>query len=96
MADMLGSTLQGMLESELEDDIEYGKYDYGNKKTENSRNGYRPKTLRSEYGDIDIGVPRDRNGEFEPQVIKKNQTDIKGLDAQIISKSIVENLPLIL
>ena len=85
MADMLGSTLQGMLESELEDDLGYGKYDYGNKKIENSRNGYSPKTLRSEYGDIDIGVPRDRNGEFEPQVIKKNQTDIKGLDAQIIS-----------
>ena len=85
MADMLGSTLQGMLESELEDDLGYRKYDYENKNTENSRNGYSPKTLRSEYGDIDIGVPRDRNGAFEPQVIKKNQTDIKGLDAQIIS-----------
>ncbi|MHB8962813.1 MAG: IS256 family transposase [Saccharofermentanales bacterium] len=85
MADMLGSTLQGMLESELEDDLGYGKYDYANKKTENSRNGYSPKTLRSEFGEIDVDVPRDRNGEFEPQVIRKNQTDIKGLDGQIIS-----------
>lgn len=85
MADMLGSTLQGMLEGELEDDLGYGKYDYTNKNTENSRNGYSPKTLRSEFGEVDIDVPRDRNGEFEPQIIKKNQTDIKGLDGQIIS-----------
>ena len=42
MADMLGSTLQGMLESELEDDLGYRKYDYENKNTENSRNGYSP------------------------------------------------------
>lgn len=85
MADMLGSTLQGMLESELEEDLGYGKYDYSSKNTDNSRNGYSPKTLRSEFGEVDIEVPRDRNGEFEPQIIKKNQTDIKGLDEQIIS-----------
>lgn len=85
MADMLGSTLQGMLESELEDDLGYSKYDYSNKNTDNSRNGHSPKTLRSEFGEIGIEVPRDRDGEFEPQIIKKNQTDIKGLDSQIIS-----------
>ena len=85
MADMLGSTLQGMLESELEEDLGYSKYDSANKNTDNSRNGYSPKSLRSEFGEIDIEAPRDRDGEFEPQIIKKNQTDIKGLDAQIIS-----------
>jgi len=85
MADMLGSTLQGMLEGELEEDLGYSKYDYSSKDTDNSRNGYSPKTLRSEFGEVEIDVPRDRNGEFEPQIIKKNQTDIKGLDEQIIS-----------
>jgi putative transposase len=85
MADMLGSTLQGMLESELDEDLGYAKYDTANKRTDNSRNGFTPKTLRSEFGEVDIDVPRDRNGDFEPQIIKKNQTDIKGLDGQIIS-----------
>jgi putative transposase len=85
MKDMLGNTIQGMLESELEEDLGYGKYDYDNKITSNSRNGYSSKNLRSEYGEIGIEIPRDRNGEFEPQIVKKHQTEIKGLDGQIIS-----------
>lgn len=85
MKDMLGNTIQGMLESELEEDLGYGKYDYENKITSNSRNGYSSKNLRSEYGEIGIDIPRDRNGEFEPQIVKKHQTEIKGLDGQIIS-----------
>ena len=47
LKDMLGSTMQGMLESELEEDLGYGRYDYANKETDNSRNGYSSKTLRS-------------------------------------------------
>lgn len=85
MKDMLGNTIQGMLESELEDDLGYSKYDYDNKETDNSRNGYSSKKLRSEYGEIGIDIPRDRKGEFEPQLIKKHQTELKGLDGQIIS-----------
>lgn len=85
LADMIGGTMQDMLESELEEDLGYEKYDTANKQTDNSRNGYSPKTLRSEYGDVEIDVPRDRKGEYEPQIIKKHQTDIKGLDSQIIS-----------
>ena len=85
IVDMISGTMQDMLESELEEELGYSKYDIANKDTDNARNGYSPKTLRSEYGDVEIDVPRDRKGEFEPQIIKKHQTDIKGLDSQIIS-----------
>ena len=67
LKDLLGETIQTMLETEIEEDLGYSKYDYEEKKTENSRNGYTPKTVRSEYGKIDLNIPRDRNNEYEPQ-----------------------------
>lgn len=74
-----------MLEGELTNELGYEKNDADNKDTDNSRNGYSRKTLRSEYGEVDINIPRDRKGEFEPQIVKKNQTDISGIENQIIS-----------
>ena len=59
-------------EAELDDELGYSKYDYKNKDTDNSRNGHSSKTLRTSFGDVDVSVPRDRKGEFEPQVLKKN------------------------
>jgi putative transposase len=53
--------------------------------TGNSRNGTAPKTLRGKRGQVQIDVPRDRRSEFEPQLIKKNQTRFDGLDGKIIS-----------
>ena len=52
----------------------YSKYDYKNKETDDSRNGYSKKTVVSSLGEINLDIPRDRKGEFEPQAIKKNQT----------------------
>lgn len=83
--DLVGDTLQGMLDSEMDDHLGYEKYDTANKETSNSRNGHSKKTLRSEYGEIDIDVPRDRICEFEPKIVKKHQSDISGIDEQIIS-----------
>ncbi|MEG1972411.1 MAG: IS256 family transposase, partial [Oscillospiraceae bacterium] len=61
-------------------------YDYRNKGTENSRNGYTPKTLKTSFGEAEIKVPRDRNGEFEPQLVKKQQTTLSGdIEEKIIS-----------
>jgi putative transposase len=85
LKDLMGSTIQRMLNSELDDELGYEKYDTQNKDTDNSRNGYSKKTVRSEYGEIQLDIPRDRNGEFEPQIVKKNQTEIKGIEGQIIS-----------
>ena len=67
--ELMGDTIQEMLNSELDEELGYAKYDQSEKKTENSRNGYSEKSMRSEYGDINIKVPRDRKGEFEQQII---------------------------
>lgn len=84
--DMVGTVLENGLEGELDDELGYSKYDYRNKSTENSRNGYSPKTLKTSYGDVDVNIPRDRNGEFEPQLIKKQQTTLTGdIEEKIIS-----------
>ena len=74
------------LDAELTEELGYSKYDYRNKETENSRNGHSSKTLRSSYGNIDVSVPRDRKGEFEPQLLKKNQTSItQDVEEKILS-----------
>ena len=82
---LFGDTLQEMLEAELDHELGYTKYDYKNKATDNSRNGYSSKTVKSNYGKVDLDVPRDRNGEFEPAVVKKNQTDISSIEDQVLS-----------
>jgi len=85
LKDMFGDAIQEMLEAELEDDLGYSRYDYKNKATTNSRNGHSKKKVRSSYGDSDIKIPRDRNGEFEPKVVKKNQTTLPSIDDQVLS-----------
>ena len=65
----------------------YSKYDYQNKDTDDSRNGYSKKTVTSSLGPIDLDIPRDRKGEFEPQIVKKNQTDISNIEDQVLSVS---------
>ena len=85
LKDLLGDTLQGMLEAEMDTKLGYSKYDYQNKETDDSRNGYSKKTVTSSLGDIELDIPRDRNGEFEPQIVKKHQTDISNIEDQVLS-----------
>ena len=85
LKDLLGDTLQGMLEAEMDDKLGYSKYDYQNKDTDDSRNGYSKKTVTSSLGNIDLDIPRDRKGDFEPQAVKKNQTDISNIEDQVLS-----------
>ena len=78
--------MENGLEAELDDELGYGRYDYRNKDTDNSRNGHSSKTLRTSYGDVEVAVPRDRKGEFEPQILKKNQTSIsQDIEEKILS-----------
>lgn len=78
--------MENGLEAELDEELGYSRYDYKNKETDNSRNGYSSKTLRTSFGDVDVSVPRDRKGEFEPQVLKKNQTSIsQDIEEKILS-----------
>ena len=74
------------LDAELSEELGYSKYDYKNKDTDNSRNGHSSKTLRTSFGNVDVSVPRDRKGEFEPQLLKKNQTSIsQDVEEKILS-----------
>lgn len=78
--------MENGLEVELEEELGYSKYDYRNKATDNSRNGHSSKTLRTSFGEVEVSVPRDRKGEFEPQVLKKNQTSIsQDIEEKILS-----------
>ena len=83
---MVGEMIENGLEGELDDELGYTKYDYRNKEGENSRNGYSKKTLKTSFGETEIKVPRDRDGEFEPQLVKKNQTTLTGdIEEKILS-----------
>lgn len=84
LKDLFADTLKEMLEAELDDHLGYSKYDYKNKNTTNSRNGRNSKRVLSDLGEFDLTVPRDREGSFQPQVVKKNQTDISGIEDQVI------------
>ena len=78
--------MENGLDAELDEELGYGKYDYKNKNTDNSRNGYSSKTLRTSFGDVELSIPRDRKGKFEPQVLKKNQTSIsQDIEEKILS-----------
>lgn len=86
MRDMMSVLLEGVLDEELDEDLGYTKYDYRNKDTDNSRNGHSSKTMHTSYGDMALDIPRDRKGEFEPQVIKKYQNTVtQDMEEKIIS-----------
>ena len=78
--------MESGLEAELEEELGYSRYDYKNKITDNSRNGYSGKRLRTSMGEVEVSIPRDRKGEFEPQLLKKNQTSItQDIEEKILS-----------
>ncbi len=77
--------LQELMEAELDASLGYEKNQKGNLQTSNKRNGHSPKTLKSQYGEFQIDVPRDREGGFEPKLIPKYQRDISGIAEKVIS-----------
>lgn len=68
--------LEGVLNQEMDEELGYSKYNYRNKETENSRNGHSQKAMHTSYGNMEIDIPRDRKGEFEPQIVKKYQNTV--------------------
>lgn len=86
MRELLSEVLENGLQGELDDELGYTRYDYRNKDTDNSRNGYFDKTVHTSYGDIELDIPRDRNGEFEPKLVKKHQNTLtQDIEAKILS-----------
>lgn len=77
--------IERMLEGEMTNHLGYEKHDKEEKETNNSRNGKSSKTIQGDFGEMTIGVPRDRNSEFEPQLIKKGQRRFTGFDDKILS-----------
>jgi putative transposase len=84
LKDLFGETLQELLEAEMDHTLGYEKHDDENKETDNRRNGHSSKKVRSELGEIELDIPRDRNGEFDPIIVKKHQKNISGIEEQII------------
>ncbi len=80
---LIQQTLKEALEAELEEILGYSKYERGEK--DNYRNGYLPKTVKTAAGEIEIETPRDRNGEFEPKIVKKRQKVLKDLENKVIA-----------
>ncbi len=83
LKDLLGGTIEEMLESEMDEHLGYKEYE----RSENtdSRNGKKTKKVRIKYGETEIAVPQDMDGTFEPKVVKKRQKDISGIEKKIIS-----------
>jgi putative transposase len=79
------AVLERALQGELTEHLGYGKHDPAGINSGNSRNGATRKTLRGDFGEIELETPRDRNGEFSPQLIPKNQTRWTGFDDKILS-----------
>lgn len=83
LKDLLGDTIQEMLESEMNAHLGYEKYERS--ENTNSRNGYKTKRVRSGMGEYEIDVPQDRDSSFEPQIVKKRQKDISEIEQKIIN-----------
>ncbi len=83
LKELLGDTMEELLKAELDEHLDY---EYGEKPLSlNTRNGSSKKTVKSSYGNIDLNIPRDREGSFEPQALKKYEKDISNIENQIIS-----------
>ena len=75
MKKLFAGTIEQMLEAEMDEHLGYEKNSVAGINSGNSRNGYGKKTIISDYGECEIAVPRDRNGDFEPKVIEKHRQE---------------------
>lgn len=85
LKDIFGPMFESMLQGEMDAHLGYEINDHGYKATNNRRNGYSHKTVKTTYGDIPIDVPRDRDASFEPQAIPKRSRDVSGIEDKVLS-----------
>jgi transposase-like protein len=79
--------LESALDGEIADHLGYDKHDPAGKNSGNSRNGNRSKTVLTDVGPVEVSVPRDVAGAFEPQIVKKRQRRLSGVDEMVLSLS---------
>ncbi|HJY08056.1 MAG TPA: IS256 family transposase, partial [Bryobacteraceae bacterium] len=82
---MIKDTLEAFLELELEEHLGYPKHDVEGRGSGNSRNGVTSKTVRGDFGQVDIETPRDRNSSFEPKIVAKRQSSVGNFQEAVIS-----------
>ena len=85
MKDIFGPLFEGLLKGEMDHHLGYDSNDKGPKETENRRNGYGEKTLKTSYGEVPIEVPRDRDGTFEPQIVPKRKKDVSEIENKVLA-----------
>jgi putative transposase len=85
LKNLFAGSLEKMLQAELDEHLGYDKHSTEGDNSGNSRNGYGKKTIKSEWGEAEIAVPRDRNGSFEPQIIEKRQTRTDDIEARVLA-----------
>jgi putative transposase len=85
LKNLFSGALEKLLEAEIDEHLGYEKHSVLGNNSGNSRNGYSKKTIRSEWGESEISVPRDRNGTFEPKAIEKRQTRTDDIEARIMA-----------
>lgn len=85
LKDIFGPMFEAMLQGEMDSHLGYESNDHGPKNTENRRNGYINKTVKSTFGDLSVEVPRDRDSSFDPQVIPKRTRDVSGIEDKVLS-----------
>jgi putative transposase len=87
LAQLTKRLVESALEGEITDHLGYDKHDAAGRDGGNSRNGRRSKTVLTEVGPVEIDVPRDRDGSFEPKIVPKRQRRLSGVDELVISLS---------
>ena len=87
LARLTKAVVESAVEGEMDDHLGYSKHDPAGRDGGNSRNGTRTKTVLTDVGPVEIEVPRDRDGSFEPQLVRKRQRRLSGVDDLVISLS---------
>jgi transposase-like protein len=82
---LFAGTMEDMLRAELDETLGYERHDQSPKSNTNRRNGSTQKTVRTKDGEMTLNIPRDRNGEFEPQVVPKHSRDVSGIQEKVIA-----------
>ncbi|GIN95888.1 IS256 family transposase [Siminovitchia terrae] len=85
LKDLFGPMFEAMLKGEMDNHLGYESNDKNEKETDNRRNGYGKKTLKTSAGEVDVKVPRDRDGSFDPQLIPKRKKDVSAIENKVIS-----------
>ena len=84
MQRLFGNIIQQFMEAEMEEHLGREKYERSDSDNKNYRNGYSSKNIKTSFGEVEVDVPRDRNAEFEPKIVKKYETVCNELDKKVI------------